>query len=163
MLARVAPLLATGMDESKIRREGVCAASLPTTMGIIAGVLAQNALKFLLGFGSVASCWTYASLSDFSSHVECRPNPECRSEECRAAQAREAAKGGSKNRGAGVGAAPSQNQGGRAMVSSSKDTGSASSHFQSSRVRRGRGGTAAYLECLGHRGAGGRGCREGCA
>ena len=41
-------------DEHKIKREGVCAASLPTTMGIIAGFLAQNVLKFLLKFGEVS-------------------------------------------------------------------------------------------------------------
>jgi len=34
--------------------QGVCAASLPTTMGITAGLLAQNALKFLLKFGVVS-------------------------------------------------------------------------------------------------------------
>jgi len=33
--------------------QGVCAASLPTTMGITAGLLAQNTLKFLLKFGVV--------------------------------------------------------------------------------------------------------------
>ena len=38
-------------NEKEIKREGVCAASLPTTMGIIAGFLAQNVLKHLLKFG----------------------------------------------------------------------------------------------------------------
>ena len=50
----VPPLVvATGIDERTLKREGVCAASLPTTMGIIAGLLVQNALKYLLGFGVV--------------------------------------------------------------------------------------------------------------
>lgn len=37
------------------RAQGVCAASLPTTMGITAGLLAQNALKYMLQFGSVSA------------------------------------------------------------------------------------------------------------
>lgn len=36
------------------RVQGVCAASLPTTMGIVAGLLVQNTLKYLLGFGQVS-------------------------------------------------------------------------------------------------------------
>ena len=42
----VPPLIvATGTDEKTLKREGVCAASLPTTMAIVAGMLVQNALK----------------------------------------------------------------------------------------------------------------------
>lgn len=41
-------------DENEIKRDGVCAASLPTTMGIIAGFLSQNVLKYLLEFGEVS-------------------------------------------------------------------------------------------------------------
>lgn len=52
----VPPLVvASGIDERTLKREGVCAASLPTTMGIIAGFLVQNTLKYLLNFGQ-ASC-----------------------------------------------------------------------------------------------------------
>ncbi len=52
--ACVPPLVvASGIDERTLKREGVCAASLPTTMGIIAGFLVQNTLKYLLGFGQV--------------------------------------------------------------------------------------------------------------
>ncbi len=40
-------ILASNVDESTLKREGVCAASLPTTMGIIAGFLVQNTLKFV--------------------------------------------------------------------------------------------------------------------
>lgn len=32
-------MVASGIDERTLKREGVCAASLPTTMGIVAGVL----------------------------------------------------------------------------------------------------------------------------
>ena len=50
----VPPLVvASGIDEKTLKREGVCAASLPTTMGIVAGLLVQNTLKYLLGFGQV--------------------------------------------------------------------------------------------------------------
>ena len=48
-------VVASGIDERTLKREGVCAASLPTTMGIIAGLLVQNTLKHLLGFGQVLS------------------------------------------------------------------------------------------------------------
>lgn len=52
--ACVPPLVvASGIDERTLKREGVCAASLPTTMGIIAGLLVQNTLKHLLSFGQV--------------------------------------------------------------------------------------------------------------
>ena len=37
-----------------VHREGVCAASLPTTMGMVAGLLVQNTLKYLLDFGEVS-------------------------------------------------------------------------------------------------------------
>jgi ubiquitin-like modifier-activating enzyme 5 len=47
-------LLPAGIDERTLKREGVCAASLPTTMGIVAGLLVQNSLKHLLEFGQVS-------------------------------------------------------------------------------------------------------------
>ena len=40
-----APPLASGIDEKTLKREGVCAASLPTTMAVVAGLLVQNTLK----------------------------------------------------------------------------------------------------------------------
>ena len=39
-------IVATKADERALKRDGVCAASLPTTMGVVAGVLVQNALKY---------------------------------------------------------------------------------------------------------------------
>ena len=39
--------MAEGIDEKTLKREGVCAASLPTTMGIVAGLLVQAALKWV--------------------------------------------------------------------------------------------------------------------
>ena len=54
-------MVASGIDERTLKREGVCAASLPTTMGIVAGLLVQNSLKYLLNFGQVIflTFWTY--------------------------------------------------------------------------------------------------------
>jgi ubiquitin-like modifier-activating enzyme 5 len=54
--ACVPPLVvASGIDERTLKREGVCAASLPTTMGIVAGLLVQNTLKYLLEFGQASA------------------------------------------------------------------------------------------------------------
>ena len=55
-------VVAEGGDEKAIKREGVCAASLPTTMGITAGFLAQNVLKYLLNFGTVQPFLGYNAL-----------------------------------------------------------------------------------------------------
>eukprot|EP00075_Anas_platyrhynchos_P014067 XP_027303320.1 ubiquitin-like modifier-activating enzyme 5 isoform X1 [Anas platyrhynchos] len=41
-------VVAANIDEKTLKREGVCAASLPTTMGVVAGILVQNVLKYLL-------------------------------------------------------------------------------------------------------------------
>jgi ubiquitin-like modifier-activating enzyme 5 len=68
------------------RREGVCAASLPTTMGIVAGFLVQNALKFLLQFGEVSEYVGYIALKDHFPRMTLRPNPECVSSWCRKQQ-----------------------------------------------------------------------------
>jgi ubiquitin-like modifier-activating enzyme 5 len=38
-------VVASGIDEKTLKRDGVCAASLPTTMAVIAGFLVQNTLK----------------------------------------------------------------------------------------------------------------------
>lgn len=46
-------IVASNFDEKTLKRDGVCAASLPTTMGIVAGFLVQNTLEYLLKFGQV--------------------------------------------------------------------------------------------------------------
>jgi len=48
MLCQCAPplVVASNIDERTLKKDGVCAASLPTTMGIIAGFLVQNVLKY---------------------------------------------------------------------------------------------------------------------
>lgn len=79
-------ILASGVDEKTLKREGVCAASLPTTMGIVAGVLAQNALKYLLDFGTVSSYLGYIALVDHFPTMQLKPNPECVSYWCRKQQ-----------------------------------------------------------------------------
>ena len=69
-------------NEKKIKREGVCTASLPTTMGIIAGFLAQNFLKWALNFGQVSYLLNYNALSNFFTDTELSPNPSCSDENC---------------------------------------------------------------------------------
>jgi len=75
-------VVATNEDESKIKREGVCTASLPTTMGAIAALLSQNVLKFLLGFGEVSLMLGYNALADFFPKQPLYPNPCCTDPDC---------------------------------------------------------------------------------
>ena len=70
-------VIATDADESQIQRPGVCAASLPTTMAIVAGFLSQNVLKFLLKFGEVSPFVGYNALSDFFPRYALNTNSEC--------------------------------------------------------------------------------------
>ncbi|EOD08740.1 hypothetical protein EMIHUDRAFT_42963, partial [Emiliania huxleyi CCMP1516] len=81
-------IVASGEDEKTLKREGVCAASLPTTMGIVAGFLVQNALKYLLGFGDPCPAPAgYSALRDHFPTMALRPNPDCASSWCRRRQA----------------------------------------------------------------------------
>lgn len=97
-------VVASGIDERTLKREGVCAASLPTTMGIVAGLVVQAALKRMLGFGSTArgssfsgrggaNYLGYAALTDFFPTMTLNPNPGCSNGSCLAAQAWSAARG----------------------------------------------------------------------
>lgn len=70
-------VVASGIDERSLKREGVCAASLPTTMGIVAGVLVQATLKVLLEFGQVSDYLGYSALKDFFPSMTLKPNPAC--------------------------------------------------------------------------------------
>ena len=96
----VPPLVvASGIDESTLKREGVCAASLPTTMGnvgtrvlresqvmclgIVAGLLVQNSLKYLLSFGSVTPFLGYNAMKDFFPSHAVMPNTECTNGLCK--------------------------------------------------------------------------------
>ncbi|CAB4001048.1 Ubiquitin-like modifier-activating enzyme 5 [Paramuricea clavata] len=75
-------VVAENIDEKTLKREGVCAASLPTTMGIVAGFLVQNVLKYLLKFGSVTYYLGYNALQDFFPTMTMKPNPVCEDKNC---------------------------------------------------------------------------------
>ena len=61
-----APALAVSTEnEVNIKRQGVCAASLPTTMSIVAGFLVQACLKYLLNFGDTNFYLGYNAFKDF--------------------------------------------------------------------------------------------------
>lgn len=81
--ACVPPLVvASGVDERTLKREGVCAASLPTTMGVVAGLLVQNTLKYLLKFGRVSPYLGYNALRDYFPTMEMKPNLQCSNAAC---------------------------------------------------------------------------------
>eukprot|EP00177_Eucheuma_denticulatum_P006292 GFKZ01011477.1.p2 GENE.GFKZ01011477.1~~GFKZ01011477.1.p2 ORF type:complete len:377 (-),score=56.42 GFKZ01011477.1:1569-2699(-) len=75
-------VVASGIDERTLKREGVCAASLPTTMGIVAGMLVQATLKLLLGFGEVTDYLGYSAMRDFFPSMSLKPNPVCEDSWC---------------------------------------------------------------------------------
>ncbi|XP_058194453.1 ubiquitin-like modifier-activating enzyme 5 isoform X2 [Rhododendron vialii] len=75
-------VVASGVDERTLKREGVCAASLPTTMGVVAGLLVQNTLKYLLKFGQVSPYLGYNALKDYFPTMEMKPNPQCSNTAC---------------------------------------------------------------------------------
>ena len=74
-------VVATGLEAS-LKKEGVCVASLPTTSAIIAGLLVQNALKYLLKFGKCSEVLAYNSIQDYFSSYSLKPNPSCSSKLC---------------------------------------------------------------------------------
>ncbi|XP_067934676.1 ubiquitin-like modifier-activating enzyme 5 isoform X2 [Watersipora subatra] len=75
-------IVATGTDEKTLKREGVCAASLPTTMGLVAALLVQNTLKYLLAFGEVSFYVGYNAMQDFFPKMTMKPNPACDDQRC---------------------------------------------------------------------------------
>lgn len=79
-------IVKSGIPESSLKREGVCAASLPTTMGLIAALLVQNVLKYTLSFGQVSYYLGYNSLSDFFPKWPMKCNPSCADSHCLARQ-----------------------------------------------------------------------------
>lgn len=85
-------VVAENIDEKTLKRDGVCAASLPTTMGIVAGFLVQNALKYLLNFGEVSYYLGYNAMQDYFSNMVLRPNENCDDKYCRGCQREYAAK-----------------------------------------------------------------------
>uniref|UniRef100_A0A7S3E9T1 Ubiquitin-like modifier-activating enzyme 5 n=5 Tax=Rhodosorus marinus TaxID=101924 RepID=A0A7S3E9T1_9RHOD len=103
-------VVASEIDERTLKREGVCAASLPTTMGIVAGLLVQNALKHLLNFGQVSACLGYNAMKDFFSLMVLQPNPSCSDSWCLKQQEQylQKAKAEEKNRAAVGGGEPEE-------------------------------------------------------
>lgn len=81
-----APPLIVASGLKPVKREGVCAASLPTTMGIVAGMLVQNVLKHLLQFGQVSSYLGYNALLDYFPKFELKPNKDCSNKFCQKRQ-----------------------------------------------------------------------------
>merc|ERR1719228_509157 len=75
-------VVASNIDEKTLKKDGVCAASLPTTMGIVAGFLVQNSLKFLLKFGQVSHYLGYNAMLDFFPTMSMKPNPNCDEYQC---------------------------------------------------------------------------------
>lgn len=79
-------VVAANIDEKTLKREGVCAASLPTTMGVVAGILVQNVLKYLLKFGTVSYYLGYNAMQDFFPTMAMKANPQCSDSYCRRQQ-----------------------------------------------------------------------------
>lgn len=75
-------VVAANIDEKTLKREGVCAASLPTTMGVVAGILVQNVLKYLLKFGTVSHYLGYNAMQDFFPTMAMKANPQCDDRYC---------------------------------------------------------------------------------
>eukprot|EP00771_Trimastix_marina_P001968 gnl/Trimastix_PCT/3077.p1 GENE.gnl/Trimastix_PCT/3077~~gnl/Trimastix_PCT/3077.p1 ORF type:complete len:394 (+),score=82.79 gnl/Trimastix_PCT/3077:135-1184(+) len=75
-------IVAEGIDERTLKRDGVCAASLPTTMAIVAGLMAQSSLKYLLRFGKINMYVGYSALTDYFPCMELLPNPTCSNPLC---------------------------------------------------------------------------------
>uniref|UniRef100_A0A1B6BXP6 Ubiquitin-like modifier-activating enzyme 5 n=1 Tax=Clastoptera arizonana TaxID=38151 RepID=A0A1B6BXP6_9HEMI len=84
-------IVASNIDEKTLKKDGVCAASLPTTMGVVAGFLVQNTLKKLLNFGEVSWYLGYSALSDFFPRMQLKPNSNCDDSHCRAQQVKQSA------------------------------------------------------------------------
>eukprot|EP00759_Apiculatamorpha_spiralis_P048469 PhF_6_TR43660/c0_g1_i1/m.67089/K12164/UBA5, UBE1DC1; ubiquitin-like modifier-activating enzyme 5 len=76
------PPLVVASGEKEAKREGVCAASLPTTMGIVAGFLAQHTLKYLLDFGEVSNYIGYDAMKDHFPSITIKANPQCSNDLC---------------------------------------------------------------------------------
>nr|CAG4649385.1 EOG090X07G2 [Scapholeberis mucronata] len=75
-------VVASNIDEKTLKKDGVCAASLPTTMAIVAGFLVQNTLKYLLKFGQVSYYLGYNAMQDFFPTMMMKPNDSCDDRYC---------------------------------------------------------------------------------
>jgi ubiquitin-like modifier-activating enzyme 5 len=59
---------------------------LSACAGIVAGMLVQNTLKYLLEFGTVSRYLGYNSLKDFFPTMDIKPNTGCCNNRCLEAQ-----------------------------------------------------------------------------
>ena len=85
--ACVPPLVvASGIDEKTLKREGVCAASLPTTMGMVAGCWCKTSKPSTTSIRIGVKVPRYSALKDFFPTMEVRCNPDCDNGECRRRQ-----------------------------------------------------------------------------
>ncbi|KCV70578.1 hypothetical protein H696_02923 [Fonticula alba] len=64
-----------------------CAASVPTTPALVAGMAVQLAYKLFLQFGQISTYVSYNGLQDSMRAHQFRPNPECMDHHCQARQA----------------------------------------------------------------------------
>lgn len=64
----------------------VCVPVCSGCAGIVAGMLVQNTLKYLLEFGSVSHYLGYNSLKDFFPTMDIKPNTACSNSRCLEAQ-----------------------------------------------------------------------------
>ena len=64
-------VVAEGIDEKTLKREGVCAASLPTTMGIVAGLLVQATLKWVTTAHCIHECLALSHMAAIPADICC--------------------------------------------------------------------------------------------
>lgn len=55
-------------------------------MGVVAGLLVQNTIKFLLKFGKPSAYLGYSALTDFFPMLNLKPNPSCEDRFCKLRQ-----------------------------------------------------------------------------
>ncbi|KAI5136001.1 Ubiquitin-Like Modifier-Activating Enzyme 5 [Manis pentadactyla] len=55
-------------------------------MGVVAGILVQNVLKFLLNLGTVSFYLGYNAMQDLFPTMSMKPNPQCVDRNCRKQQ-----------------------------------------------------------------------------
>ncbi len=77
------PLVSVDSSVKPLKREGVCAASLPTTMTLVASIMVHSVLKFLLQFGEIHSYISCNAFSDYFQVFDMKPNPDCTIQQCR--------------------------------------------------------------------------------
>ncbi|KAJ0111810.1 hypothetical protein Patl1_01215 [Pistacia atlantica] len=88
-------VVASGVDERTLKRGSLCRIftyyndnfitkkyTQHAIGGVVAGLLVQNTLKFLLNFGYVSPYLGYNSLKDYFPTMAMKPNPQCSNAAC---------------------------------------------------------------------------------